>query len=188
MRTNSGKRQAKKTGKGGKKVTLFEGKYKRFVLKDGWEYTERVSGTGIVAVLALTRDRKVILVEQFRIPVGRQVIEFPAGWAGDLGTASKESLEAAAQRELLEETGYEAERMVPLFQGPAASASSVDVMVVFRAEGLRKVHAGGGDHTESIIVHEVDLDSMDRWLAGKEKEGVLVDPRIYAGLYWLKYR
>ena len=45
---------------------------------------------------------------------------------------------------------------------------------------------GGGDETESIIVHEVSLQEVDLWLYEMEKKGYLVDPKVYAGLYFLK--
>lgn len=170
------------------KKILCEGKFKRFVVQDGWEFVERVNCWGIVAVIAMTQDRKVILVEQPRIPVGGKVIEFPAGLADGAGGDSEETLEEAASRELLEETGYRAERMTLCARGPISSASNADIMHLFRAEGLQKVSEGGGDGTESIVVHEVPMDEIDGWLERKEKEGILIDSKIYAGLYLLEKR
>ena len=167
-------------------ITLYEGKYKRFVSKDGWEFVERVNCFGIVAILAMNSDRKIILVEQFRVPVGKNVIEFPAGLADGANGNEGESLEEAAKRELLEETGYEAKQMIFCNQGPISSASSADLMTVFLAVGLKKVSKGGGDATESITIHEVDVDEVDSWLEIKEKEGILIDSKVYAGLYILK--
>ncbi len=166
--------------------TLYEGQFKRLVSRDGWEFVERVKCCGIVAILAVTGDRKVILVEQFRVPVGKNVIEFPAGLADKHNGREEETLEDAAKRELLEETGYLADKMIPCISGPVSSSSSSDIMVLFRAIGLKKVAEGGGDHTESITVHEVALSSVDRWLLKKEKSGVLIDPKVYSGLYFLK--
>jgi ADP-ribose pyrophosphatase len=165
--------------------TLYEGRFKRLVREDGWEFMERVSASGIVVVLGVTDENKVILVEQYRVPVGRRVIEFPAGLARDTEQTRRESLAKAAERELLEETGYRARKLKLLVRGPAASASSRDLMSVFRAYGLQKVARGGGDETESIRVHEVDLKGIRAWLTKKERQGCLVDPKIYAGLYLL---
>jgi ADP-ribose pyrophosphatase len=167
------------------KVTLYEGKYKRLVREGDWEFIERVNCWGIVGILAMTDDKKVILVEQYRVPVGNRAIEFPAGLADGAGGSHGETLEETAHRELLEETGYQAERMIYCTEGPISSASNADIMVLYLAQGLKKVAPGGGDHLESITVHEVPLGEIDEWLGKKEKEGILVDSKIYAGLYLL---
>jgi ADP-ribose pyrophosphatase len=168
------------------RTTLYEGKYKRLVRQGNWEFTERVNCSGVVVVLALTKDKKVLLIEQRRIPVGKNVIEFPAGLVNDDSNSKNETLEDAARRELLEETGYEAKTIRFCIQGPASQASSADILTIFTARGLRKISPALGDGTESITVHEVPLRQADRWLKNKEKQGCLVDPKIYAGLYLLK--
>jgi ADP-ribose pyrophosphatase len=148
---------------------------------------ERSNCRGIVVVLALTKDQKVILVEQYRIPVKKNVIEFPAGLASDTKMYQGESLKNAAKRELLEETGFLAKRMTLCAEGPASSASSSDILTIFKAEGLEKVAKGGGDETENILVHEVPVAKIRTWLKSKEKKGCLVDPRVYAGLFLLTH-
>lgn len=168
-----------------KRIVLHEGKFKRLVSENEWEFVERINCSGIAVILAVTPEGKLLLVEQYRIPVRRKVIEFPAGLASDAHWNRGESLINAAKRELLEETGYEAESMSLVLSGPTASATTPDIMTLFRAEGLRKVSRGGGDGTEAITVHEVELNGIRDWIKGKETEGVLVDPKIYAGLYLL---
>ncbi|MDP3981772.1 MAG: NUDIX hydrolase [Chlamydiota bacterium] len=165
---------------------LHEGKYKRLVNKSGWEYTERIHCDGVVVILALKEDDHILLVEQFRIPVNANVIEFPAGLSGDNQQSAGETLENAAKRELLEETGYHADHMNLILQGPVSSASSSDIMSVFRASGLKKVSNGGGDETEDIQVHEIALNKVEHWLDQKAGSGCLIDPKVYAGLYFLK--
>jgi len=165
---------------------LHEGKFKRLLTHDGWEYVERVKCGGIVVILALTPENKVLFVEQPRIPIRANCIEFPAGLASDTEEFQGESLETAARRELIEETGYEAQSFQVILEGPASSSSSSDILTVFYAEDLTKVGEGGGDETESIIVHEVELDHIEAWLAEKTAEGCHYDPKIYAGIYWLR--
>ena len=81
--------------------TLYSGRFLNMVREGRWEYCERVNQTGAVMIFALTPDDKVILVEEFRPPIGKQSLCFPAGLSGDEGP---ESEAAAAHRELLEET------------------------------------------------------------------------------------
>lgn len=169
-----------------RKVVLKKGKYIHFFRRDEWEYIERCNCTGIVIILAVNDDGKVILTEQFRIPVNRNVIEFPAGLVNDRKKKKTESVVAAAKRELFEETGYQARRMRVLVKGPGSSGSSSDVMTFVRAEDIRKVGEGGGDLTETIKVHEVFIHEIDFWLQKQSRRGFFIDPKIYAGLYFLK--
>ena len=96
---------------------LASGRFVRLVREGMWEWAERVRANGVVVIAALTDDREVVLVEQHRIPVGRSVIELPAGLAGDVAGAEAEGLEAAAARELEEETGYRTGRLERLTAG-----------------------------------------------------------------------
>ena len=84
---------------------LAEGRHLRLVSRGRWEYVERPKVTGIVIIVAVTRENNVVLVEQNRPPVGGRVIELPAGLAGDIAGSESEAMEEAARRELLEETG-----------------------------------------------------------------------------------
>jgi ADP-ribose pyrophosphatase len=162
---------------------VAEGKYLRFVNENGWEYVLRPHATGVVAIVALTGDHRLILVEQYRVAVHRRVIELPAGLVGDSEGSAGESLAAAARRELLEETGYEADDVTELAAGPVAVGLAAEVVTFFHARGLRRVGPGGGDATEEIVVHEVELQGLRAWLADRERDGAMVDPKIFAGLY-----
>jgi len=163
---------------------LFEGRFLRIKKKDHWEYVERSKTSGIVAILPITENQEIILVEQFRVPVNQRVIEIPAGLAGDIEGEEDEALAEAAKRELLEETGYEAERMEYLTEGPPSAGLSTEIVTFFRARGLKKVSEGGGDGSENIQVHTVPLVELTTWIEAKRKEGCLVDYKIYAGLYF----
>lgn len=164
----------------------YKGKYIRVIDQNGWEYVERVHHPEAVVIVAVTDDRKVILVEQHRIPVGKNVIEFPAGLLNDPDSPAGESREEAALRELLEETGYQAEAVELLLSGPPSAGLSSEIAVFYEAVGAKKVGPGGGVGSEKIIVHEVPLEEVDGWLQGMEAKGKWVDPKIYAGLYFLK--
>ena len=102
-------------------IILHEGDFLRLIREGQWEYIERNNCRGIVIILAMTDDEKVILVEQYRQPVHKKVIEFPAGLICDDPKHKNESMRTAAKRELLEETGYKAGRIVKLLTGPVSS-------------------------------------------------------------------
>jgi ADP-ribose pyrophosphatase len=91
----------------------------------------------------------------------------------------------AAKRELLEETGFEAEQMEILMSCPSSAGMSAEVITFVTANGLRKVAAGGGDSSEDIEVHLVPLAEADRWLNGRREAGTPLDPKIFSALYWL---
>jgi ADP-ribose pyrophosphatase len=167
---------------------LAAGRFVRLVSDGGWEYAERVGSTGVVTIVAVTDEGRLLLAEQYRRPVGRRVIELPAGLAGDIDGAESEEFAAAARRELLEETGYRAERMTWLTEGPSSAGLSSEVITFFLATGLEKTGPGGGDGSEQIEVHEVPLDSAAEWLAARAKDGTYVDPKVYAGLYFAMQR
>ena len=170
------------------KETLAHGRHLRLVRLEGWEYVERPGISAVVAIVAEV-DGHLVLIEQYRHPVRSQVIELPAGLVGDVPGSEDEALETAAQRELEEETGYRAEHLTFLTAGPATAGASSEVISFFRAEGLRKVSEGGGDETEDIRVHLVPVDQVDAWLAAQGEAGVLVDSKVYSGLYfWLRER
>jgi ADP-ribose pyrophosphatase len=163
----------------------WEGKYIRVVKCGRWEYVERVHTSGAVVIVAVTSERNLILTEQYRVPVANRVIELPAGLAGDVAGHESEELSTAARRELLEETGYEAAEMIRLAWGPPSAGLSSEMVTFFRATGLRRVGSGGGDSHEQIQVHEVPLPDVRHWLVKRAGEGVLIDPKVYVGLYFL---
>ena len=168
------------------KTILHEGKFLRLINNDGWEYVERTNCSDIVVIFNITKDNKVIFVEQFRPPVGANVIEFPAGLVGDKGT---ETIATAVMRELFEETGYKADKIIKLFSGPNSSGSSANLLTFVLTPNIVKVGEALGDGHEKIIVHEVDYDNISNWIKETQETGKLISPRIYIGLYFLnKYR
>jgi ADP-ribose pyrophosphatase len=137
-----------------------------------------------VVVVAVTPEGKLLLVEQPRRPVKTTVIELPAGLAGDEPGAHGEALAEAARRELEEETGYGCDALEVVCEGPSSAGLTSEVLTVFRARGVRRVGAGGGVEGEAITLHEVALAEVHAFLRRRTAEGALVDPKVYAALWF----
>ena len=165
--------------------TLYEGKWLRLRKQGTWEYAERTNDGGLaVIIIAATPERKLLFVEQPRVPLGGKTIEMPAGIVGDIHAG--ETLELAAERELLEETGWQAAKIEVLLTGPTSAGMSSEHVAFVRATGLTRVHAGGGDGSEDIVVHEVPIDEAPAWLMRKQAEGYAMDLKLWAGLWMLE--
>lgn len=160
---------------------LHEGEFLRLLRRRHWEYVERTNARGVAVIVAVTAENELLLVEQYRLPVARPVIELPAGLVGDLGP--DEPLLEAARRELIEETGYRAERMNVLAEGPTTAGLSNEITTFCAARELTRVGSGGGDASEDITVHPVPLSGLRGWLQAQESRAA-IDPKLYAGL-WL---
>jgi nicotinamidase-related amidase/8-oxo-dGTP pyrophosphatase MutT (NUDIX family) len=167
---------------------LGEGRFARLLSHRGWEWVERTNVTAAAVIVAITEQRQLLLVEQYRIPLGRRVIELPAGLVGDLAENRQEGLEEAARRELLEETGYEAGSIEYLLEGPTSPGLANEVYTMLLARDVRKVGPGGGDASEDIQVHVVPLDEVEAWLESNRREGLMVSPKIYSALYFAAVR
>ncbi|MEP6483572.1 MAG: NUDIX hydrolase [Rudaea sp.] len=167
--------------------TLFAGRWLRMMKRGRWEYAERTNPGGGVIIVALTSENRILFVEQWREAVNSKTIEMPAGLVGDIAGNASESAVAAAARELTEETGYRAERVEFLMAGPSSAGMSNEIIAFVRAHGLVRVHAGGGDATEEIIVHEIPREDAAAWLLQKSREGYSIDPKLFAGLYFLDH-
>ena len=164
-------------------VTVAEGQFLRLVRRGTWELVERVNVRDVAVLVAITQSDEIILVEQYRIPVQAPMIELPAGLVGDEEGFREEGLLEAANRELEEETGFTAERLAVLSRAPSSGGMTSEIVSFVRADGLRRVGCGGGVADEDITVHLVRVEEVREWLRNHEREGCLVDPKIYAGLY-----
>jgi ADP-ribose pyrophosphatase len=162
---------------------LYGGEFLRLMRRGHWDYVERTNSWAVAIIVAVTPGDKLLLVEQFRLPVNRSVIELPAGLVGDAG--ADEPLVEAARRELLEETGYAAAQIEILASGPVTAGLSNEVSYFCAARGLVREGPGGGDDSEDIRVHEVLLADLPAWLARAGKNAA-IDPKIYAGLWLLR--
>lgn len=168
-----------------KKTILYTGKFLKLIKEGHWEYAERTNASGAVIIVAVTEEGKLLLVEQYRIPLHCQTIELPAGIVGDEPGGAEETFVDAAKRELLEEAGYSAEHVEILTTGPSSAGLASELITLVMASGLKRVNAGGGIGNEKITVHEIPVETVHDWLRAQERKGLMVEPKVFAGLYFL---
>ena len=154
---------------------MWQGKFLTAVRDGRWEYVERAGRISAVVILA-EHDGKVVLVEQPRVPIGGRCLELPAGLIGDNG--DDDSVEAAARRELAEETGFSAETIDVLGEFYSSPGMVAESFTLVRATGLSRVGAGGGVDGEDIVTHLVPPDDIADFIAAKRAEGVGIDVKL----------
>ena len=161
----------------------YSGRFLGLKERDRWEYAFRTNASGVVVLVPVTDAGELVLVEQYRIPVQSRVLELPAGLVGDSGNF-EEDFKTAARRELLEETGYKAAVLEELLTSPSTPGMADEIITIFYASGLERIGPGGGDGNEDITVRHVPLENAVEWLEAHRAEGIMLDPKIYAGLFW----
>jgi len=154
---------------------VWQGKYITVRKWANWEFVGRARGMRAAVIVAI-EDGHVLLVEQYRVPLGGHCLEFPAGLVGD--DTEGETVESAAARELEEETGYRAARVEAIGEFAASPGMVSETFTLVRAEGLTRVGEGGGVEGEGITVHRVPLDSVSAFIAGKRADGVVIDVKL----------
>jgi ADP-ribose pyrophosphatase len=130
----------------------------------------------------MTDQQEIILVQQNRIPVGKPVVEIPAGLVGDELEFQSESLAETAGRELLEETGYRAGKVELLISSPTSAGMTPEITHLYYATQLVQESEGGGNASEDITVCKIPLTKLRQFLSDKQSEGLLVDFKIHAAL------
>lgn len=156
---------------------VWEGRFVVAKTRGRWEYVSRARGIRAALIVAV-EDGHVLLVEQYRVPMGRRSLELPAGLIGDDESHGDEDAAVAAARELEEETGYRAGRIVEcghFFSSPGMLSES---FYLFRAFDLERVGDGGGTESEDITVHRVPLDEIPAFVESRRAEGVGVDAKV----------
>ncbi|MFO0918743.1 MAG: NUDIX hydrolase [Planctomycetaceae bacterium] len=167
-----------------KRELLAEGKFLRLVREGRWEFAERTNAHGAVAVIAVTKDHRLVLTEQFRYAVGHPVIDLPAGLAGDVAGQEDEPLAMTARRELEEETGFTAKSMKRVADCTSSPGLSSEVISYFLARSVTRIGAGGGVDHEQIAVHTPSIRTIKSWLSRQLKAGKIIDAKVYVGLYF----
>jgi ADP-ribose pyrophosphatase len=156
---------------------MWQGRFITAKKRGRWEYVSRARGIRAAVILAV-EDGHVLLVEQYRVPLGRNCLELPAGLVGDGDGGDGETPAAAASRELEEETGYRAcsiHDCGEYFSSPGMVSESFTLL---RASGLEKVGNGGGVEGENIIVHRVAIDSLADFVDAQRAKGVAIDVKL----------
>jgi ADP-ribose pyrophosphatase len=154
---------------------MWQGRFITARRRGKWEYVSRARGIGAAVILAV-EDGHVLLVEQYRVPLGCMCLELPAGLVGD--ETEGEAVEASAARELEEETGYRPSAVASLGTFYSSPGMVSECFTLVRATGLEKVSDGGGVEGEDIIVHRVPLDAIGAFIARKREAGVAIDVKL----------
>lgn len=156
---------------------MWEGRFITAKRQGRWEFVSRSRGIRAAVILAID-DGHVLLVEQYRVPLGKNCIELPAGLVGDHDDNSDEDASLAAIRELEEETGYHAEAIEDCGEFYSSPGMVSESFSLFKADGLTKVSEGGGVEGENITVHRIALEKLREFIDNKRTEGAAVDVKL----------
>ena len=140
-----------------------------------WEYASRARGIRAAVIVALDGG-DVILVEQYRVPIGKYCLELPAGLIGDEDEGEDEL--DSARRELEEETGYTAAHWQNLGEFYSSPGMVQESFTLIKATGLTRVHDGGGTEHEDIVVHRVPIDRIAATIAEHRAKGHGIDVKL----------
>lgn len=152
---------------------------RRYQDRDGgerdWSFVSRRDARRAVVVVPVTEATgSLVLIRQFRVPLGRDVVEFPAGLIDD-----GETPEQAAVRELAEETGYQG-RIISVGPPQCTSPGLCDELVHLARAVVGEEPAAGQvlDHSERIEVLKVAPGDFTRFLRATEEAGTVCDARV----------
>lgn len=161
---------------------VWEGRFITAKKRGRWEYVGRSRGIRAAALIAIDEDadgtRHILLVSQYRVPLGRFCLEVPAGLVGDDEGSKDEPAIEAAVRELEEETGYKADRVEVLGEFYSSPGMISEMFTLIKATGLTRVSEGGGLPGENITVHRVALNRLADFVAHWRAAGHGVDVRV----------
>ena len=155
--------------------TVWQGKYISVCKRGRWEYVSRTGSTNAVVILA-EHDGKIILIEQYRVPVGARCLELPAGLVGDEDKDA--TVDDTAVKELEEETGFTCERVERLGEFHSSPGMVAESFTLVRAHGIRKVGKGGGNEHEDIAVHLVAREDIPEFVQRRREAGTSIDVKL----------
>lgn len=139
---------------------------------------ELVKHPGAVAVIAITDDNKLVMVEQYRKPLEKVIVEIPAG-----KLEKDEEPALCARRELEEETGYECESLELVSSFYTSPGFADEIIHVYVAKGLKqKENAAGLDEDEFVNVLEITLEEALEFI----KEKRIFDAKTIFGVQYLQ--
>lgn len=139
---------------------------------------EIVKHPGAVAVIAVTKDKKIILVEQFRKALERSIIEIPAGKI-EIGEAP----EITALRELEEETGYTTENLQYIQSFATSPGFADEIIHLYFADNIEKMEQPVGlDADEFVELLHVTIPEMEEMV----KKQQIYDAKTAFAYIWLK--
>lgn len=154
---------------------MWAGKFVTAKRRGKWEYVSRARGIKAAVILAI-EDGHVLLVEQYRVPLGANCLELPAGLIGD-HDESEDALTSAG-RELEEETGYRAAKLEVIGEFFSSPGMVSESFTLVRASGLTKASEGGGVDGENITVHRIALVQLSGFISDKRAEGCAIDVKL----------
>ncbi|NCU18295.1 NUDIX hydrolase [Pallidibacillus pasinlerensis] len=162
--------------------TIFEGRIINLYLDEvslpngKTSMREIIKHPGAVAVIAITEEDKILLVEQYRKALERSLVEIPAGKL-EKGEDPRES----AKRELKEETGYTCESLEQVTSFYTSPGFANELVHIYHAKGLKKEKELHLDEDEFVSVMEVTYEEALNLI----KEQKIYDAKtIYAIQYW----
>ena len=148
-----------------------------------WSFVERTAKRSAVVVIARTQTtNSIVLIRQFRIPLAQWIYEFPAGLVDE-----GESLATAAQRELLEETGFSGEvlSVSPALPTSAGLCSEFIYLVKIRCNDTAGSPAREAAEAIELELIEDSPRGIKDFLTKAQNEGIAVDAKLFS---WLQGR
>ncbi len=165
--------------RGAPEEVMWSGRFITAKRRGKWEYVGRARGIHAAVILAIDEaddGPHVLLVDQYRVPLGRRCIELPAGLVGDQEAGEETSI--AAARELEEETGFRPDRLESLGQYYSSPGMVSESFTLFRAHGLTKTGQGGGVDGEDIHVHRVPIAALPDQITLWREQGYAMDVKL----------